>query len=264
MALIFLKLGGSLITDKDKPFTPRLEKIAELSACIADVMGKNQNLELVLGHGSGSFGHAAASLYDTRSGVSGRDSWHGFSEVWFQASELNRLVINALRKANLPALTFSPASSVIAHDGKVRSWNTYPLRQALSNGLLPVIHGDVVIDEVRGGTILSTEDLFRHLAQELKPSRILLAGREEGVWSGFPARTSLLRSMSASDLNGGLSHLGAAVETDVTGGMLAKVVGMLELVNLVPGLEVLIFSGESAAVFRGALAGEKPGTSLHR
>lgn len=54
---------------------------------------------------------------------------------------------------------------------------------ALANGILPVVYGDVVFDEVRGGTILSTEDLFQHLAHQLHPERVLLAGLEAGVWA---------------------------------------------------------------------------------
>ena len=172
MPLIFLKLGGSLITDKTRPYTARLAKLDDLAIQIAAALRENADLRLVLGHGSGSFGHQAASQFDTRRGVSGPEAWRGFAEVWYQASTLNRLVIEALRRAGLPAVTFSPATSVTAHDGKVFIWDHYPLQSALSNGLLPVIHGDVVFDEVRGGTILSTEDLFVHLARQLNPERI--------------------------------------------------------------------------------------------
>ena len=70
MALIFLKLGGSLITDKTRPYTPRPEKLNLLTAEIASVLKENTNIHLVIGHGSGSFGHAAASRYNTRLGVS--------------------------------------------------------------------------------------------------------------------------------------------------------------------------------------------------
>ena len=77
-------------------------------------------------------------------------------------------MVEALHRSGLPAVTFSPFASVTAHDGKVLIWDIFPIKSALSNGLLPVIHGDVVFDEVRGGTILSTEDLFIHLAAGLR------------------------------------------------------------------------------------------------
>jgi isopentenyl phosphate kinase len=101
---------------------------------------------------------------------------------------LNRFVMESLRAAGLPAIALAPVSAVISRDVRVARWDLTPLRSALAVGLLPVIYGDVIFDEARGGTILSTEDLFAHLTRELRPSRILLAGLEEGVWEDFPGR----------------------------------------------------------------------------
>ncbi|MGD0750726.1 MAG: isopentenyl phosphate kinase [Anaerolineales bacterium] len=263
MSLIFLKLGGSLITDKTHPYTPRLEKLDFLAEEIASVLKEKKDLQLVLGHGSGSFGHAAASGYKTRLGVSGPAAWFGFAEVWYQASSLNRIVVEALHRAGLPAITLSPAASITAHDGNVAHWDHYPIQAALLNGLLPVIHGDVAFDEIRGGTILSTEDLFAHLARKLSPQRILLAGLEAGVWADFPAKKQLLAEMTPGSFARHASGLGTAAGTDVTGGMLSKVTGMLSLIEQIPDLEVLIFSGEQAGNLTDALRGQNPGTRLH-
>lgn len=260
----FLKLGGSLITDKTRPYTPRPERLDDLAAQIAAAIQEQPDLRLVLGHGSGSFGHQAASQFGTRRGVAGPEAWRGFAEVWYQASALNRLVVEALRRAGLPAVTISPLSTVTAHEGHVLIWDLYPLQMALGHRLLPVVHGDVVFDEARGGTILSTEDLFAHLARELRPNRILLAGLEEGVWEDFPARKKLLPEITPEGLARQAPGLGEAAGADVTGGMQAKVHQMLELVEEISGLEVLIFSGETGGNLRRALAGENIGTRLHR
>jgi isopentenyl phosphate kinase len=261
--LIFLKLGGSLITDKTRPYTPRTEMLHTLALQISAAMQENTALKLVLGHGSGSFGHQAASQFGTRRGVSGQKAWRGFSEVWYQASALNRLVVEALRSAGLAVITLAPSAAVMAHDGQVAAWNLGPLRAALTNGLLPVIHGDVVFDEERGGTILSTEDLFSHLAPQLHPNRILLAGLEAGVWKDFPTRTRLIREITPKTYKHLASSLGHSTGADVTGGMHAKVSEMMGLVEQIPGLEVLIFSGEEPGNLRRVLEGDKSGTRLH-
>ncbi len=261
---IFLKLGGSLITDKTRPYTPRLDRLSALAQEIAQALQEQPSLRLLLGHGSGSFGHQAASQFGTHRGVSGPEGWRGFAEVWYQASALNRLVIEALRQAGLPAVTISPLSTVTAHEGRVLIWDLYTLQMALGHRLLPVVHGDVVFDEARGGTILSTEDLFAHLARELRPNRILLAGHEEGVWEAFPARTRLLPEITPGDLARQAPGLGSATGADVTGGMAAKVRQMMELVEEISNLEVVIFSGETDGNLRRALAGEAIGTRLHR
>ena len=268
--LILLKLGGSLITDKDKPFTPRLDKLAELAREIRSVLSPEHRL--ILGHGSGSFGHAAAKEYGTRDGVpaplgpagemEGGRYWQGFAEVWFQASQLNRFVMEALRAEGIPAVALAPVAAVTSRDVKVAAWDLNPLRAALEAGLLPVVYGDVIFDEVRGGTILSTEDLFAHLARELRPRRILLAGLEAGVWEDFPARTRLVPEIRLESYEAMRKGIVGSASVDVTGGMSAKVGQMFELIEAVPGLTAHIFTAEERGNLSRALAGEPVGTTL--
>ncbi len=261
-SLYFLKLGGSLITDKNTPHSPHLEVIARLSQEIATACAKKPSLQLVVGNGAGSFGHIPARRYGTRQGVHTQREWVGFAEVWREAAALNRLVTDALQAAGLPAVAFPPSASVIAHDGQVASWDLAPLRAALAAGLIPVIHGDVIFDTVRGGTILSTEDLFAHLSRQLLPQRILLAGLEEGVWADFPACTKLIPEITPESLPEIAPALSGSSGTDVTGGMASKVHQSLALAQEIPGLEIFIFSGVTAGQVGQALLGSRSGTRL--
>lgn len=260
--LIFLKLGGSLITDKTVPFTPRTEKITEIATEIAEARRTHPGLSLVLGHGSGSFGHTPAKKYATRQGVKSPEEWAGFAEVWYQASELNRHVMSALTSSGIAAVALAPVASVLARDGKVARWDLEPLRCGLEAGILPVVYGDVVFDEVRGGTILSTEDLFSYLARKLSPKRILLAGLEQGVWAEFPAREEIIGKITPVSFTSIKNRVGAGLGEDVTGGMESKVELMLDLVQSLPGLTAQIFSGEKQGNFSRALAGETVGTLI--
>jgi isopentenyl phosphate kinase len=261
-SLIFLKLGGSLITDKMLPYTPRLDKLAELAGRIAGVIESTPDLFLVLGHGSGSFGHTAAKQHGTRNGVKSPEQWRGFAEVWYRASELNGHVMQALHGAGVPAVAFAPISAVTARDGKVANWDLTPLKLALDNGLVPVIYGDVIFDEIRGGTILSTEDLFGYLAQELRPQKILLAGLEGAVWADFPQRKVRVEKIVPSTYDRVSAGVGKSKGADVTGGMESKVKQMLDLTQQIPGLTAQIFSGEEAQNVEKALRGEIIGTLI--
>jgi isopentenyl phosphate kinase len=175
---------------------------------------------------------------------------------------LNRFVMESLRAAGLPAIALAPVSAVISRDVRVARWDLTPLRSALAVGLLPVIYGDVIFDEARGGTILSTEDLFAHLTRELRPSRILLAGLEEGVWEDFPARTRLVGEIPLQSYEAMRAGIGASSSVDVTGGMAAKVEQMFDLMREIPELTASIFSAEEAGNLSRALAGEAVGTTL--
>ena len=270
--LVFLKLGGSLITDKERPRTPRVDVLEHLCRQIADVYARDRNLPLLIGHGSGSFGHVAAKKYGTRQGFppltspsGGKDFssyWHGFTEVWYEASTLNRIVMEALRAANIHAMAMPASASVIARDGEVAAWNLEPIKRALFNGIVPVVYGDVVFDETRGGTILSTEDLFMYLARELRPQRVLLAGLEAGIYADFPARTRRVTRVSPASYPEIRRSIGASAGIDVTGGMDSKVEQMLKLVEEIPTLEVQIFSGEAEGNLKRVLEGEALGTLI--
>ncbi len=262
VSLQFLKLGGSLITDKTKPRTPRLEVIQRLAQEIAEALALRPEARLLIGNGAGSFGHIPAKKYNTRHGVHSVEAWRGFTEVWREAAALNHLVIEALHAAGLPAIAFPPSACVVACDGRVASWDLTPLGAALDAGLIPVIHGDVIFDTVRGGTILSTEDLFAYLAHHLHPKRILLAGLEEGVWADYPTCSALIAEISPGNINQISSVIGGSNATDVTGGMASKVHQSLTLVQEVPNLEVLIFSGEKPGNLKQALLGAQMGTRV--
>lgn len=260
--LIFLKLGGSLITDKSRPHTPRLEVLARLAYEIAAARQSNPTLRLLIGHGSGSFGHVPAQRYGTRQGVRTPQEWQGFVKVWKAAAALDHIVVEALTSAGISAVALPASASLAASDGKVTTWNWLPIASALQAGLAPVVYGDVVFDQVRGGTIFSTEDLFKFLAAQLHPQRLLLAGLEDGVWLDFPQRTKLVSHITPHNMPSLKQALGESASVDVTGGMQSKVMQMLDLVKKNPGLEVIIFSGDKPGNVQRALLGEDLGTRI--
>jgi isopentenyl phosphate kinase len=260
--LVFLKLGGSLITEKDQAHTVRKATLQRLAREIASACRDNPNLRLVLGHGSGSFGHMAARKHNTRQGVASPQQWAGFAEVWNEARALNQLVVEACCEAGLPVIAFPPSANLIASRGQVVRWDICALQTALSHNLVPLVNGDTIFDEQLGGTIFSTEELFQYLAHKLHPARILLAGIEQGVWTDFPACTHLEPFIDSQIYQRLSGQVGGASAPDVTGGMAQKVELMLSLASEIPGLQALIFSGEQPGLVYQALSGAAPGTLI--
>ena len=273
--LVFLKLGGSLITDKTQPYTVRLDKLTTLSKEIRSALSETPNLHLVLGHGSGSFGHYAVKehLAPIRlppnplnmGGVSRRGEggyWRGFSEVWYRASQLNRYVIEALHEAGISAMAIQPSACIVSKNGAIENWDLSALESALNAGIVPIIYGDMVFDSVKGGTVLSTENLMFYLAHRLKPQRILLAGIEAAVWADFPARQQRVEKVTPSSYQELANKVRGSHGVDVTGGMKSKVEEMLSLVEQIPNLNVQIFSGEESGNVKRTLNGEVLGTLI--
>jgi isopentenyl phosphate kinase len=242
---IFLKLGGSLLTDKTGVETLRSDVLARLAGEIAQAWHDARHLagiplSLVLGHGSGSFGHVAAARHSTRAAVRSTAQWHGFAEVSDAAARLNRAVAGALLAAGLPAVTLQPSASAVCEDGRLVKMAAGPVIAALQAGLLPVVYGDVAFDRVRGGTIISTEEILAFLCNTLRPGWLLLAGETPGV---LDQDGQVVAHITAESLPELATSLGGSRGTDVTGGMATKVRQMLELTAAYPGLRVRVFSG---------------------
>lgn len=120
--LIFLKLGGSLITDKRQTETVRHEVLTRLATELAAVRMANPHIRLIVAHGSGSFGHVYAKRYGTRAGVHTPAEWMGFALTADAAARLNRLVISALLQAGVPAWSLQPSALLRCVDGQVARW----------------------------------------------------------------------------------------------------------------------------------------------
>lgn len=260
--LHFLKLGGSLITDKTVPQKARVDIISRVAGEIRSTLNAHHEINLLVGHGSGSFGHVTASKFGTRDGITSPQGWNGFVQVWQDAGRLNQIVVDTFLDAGLRAISFPPSACIYSQGHEILTWNLSPIRSALEAGLLPVVYGDVVFDSELGGTIYSTEDLFEYLAVELRPERILLAGLEPGVWHDYPTCTRVIEMITPGTISQFIHSLGGSSGTDVTGGMYSKVLQSLSIVERNPGIEIIIFSGEVPGNITRNLCGGSTGTRI--
>ncbi|MDZ4763925.1 MAG: isopentenyl phosphate kinase [Chloroflexota bacterium] len=258
--LIFVKLGGSLITDKRVENSFREPAMTRIAAELRTVLDAAPDLQLLLGHGSGSFGHVAAKRYNTISGVRTPDEWRGFAEVGLVASELNFLVAQSLNQARIPVLRIQPSASARASDGELVEMALTPIRTALEHGLTPLVYGDVALDAVRGGTIISTEKVFFYLARHLPVTRIILLGEVDGV---YDPSERVIEHITPDNLAAVESSLAGSSGVDVTGGMESKVRDMVALAQAVPNLSIRIMSGLKPGLLRAALLDQvQPGTLI--
>ncbi len=194
--LVLLKLGGSVITDKNQPFTAREDTIRRLGREMRHALEDQPDLRLILGHGSGSFGHVVAQKYQTRKGIVDtaedlrQESWRGFLETAAAAARLNRLVTDLMLEEGVPVVSYQPSASARCRRGELMYFDTHPLKKVLEANLVPLVYGDVAVDAVQGFTIISTEQIFDNIARELQPARIILAGIVDGVYDADPLGNS--------------------------------------------------------------------------
>lgn len=260
--LTFIKLGGSVITDKTVPELPDRPVIKQLAGDLRAALDVDPQLRVVLGHGSGSFGHTYAQRYGVHRGLAPEADWMGFALTSAAALRLNRIVIDTLLEAGVPALALQPSASASTSGGALVAWHSAPLAQALARSLLPVIHGDVAFDSAQGSAIISTEQLLAYLANDpaLRPTRIILVG-EAGVYTADPRSDPLAQRIPhihQGNIGQVLALAGASHGVDVTGGMRSKIELMWRLTETTPGLSIQLI-GPTPGLLTRALLGKAEG-----
>ncbi|HLF25193.1 MAG TPA: isopentenyl phosphate kinase [Anaerolineae bacterium] len=250
---VFLKLGGSIITDKMQVEHARVDVIQRLAREVRAALDARPDLQLVLGHGSGSFGHVAAKKYGTRDGVQDRAGWIGLAEVAAAAARLNQIVTDIFIEERVPVVSLPPSASARCEDGLLVYLDTQILATHLHNGLAPLVYGDVALDAARGATIVSTEDVFAYLVNEIEPAWVLLAGEVGGVYPNADMTGEVIPLITPDTVERHASALGGSHGVDVTGGMAAKVWQVSEWVRAHPQLSARIFSAGEAGTLQRAL-----------
>jgi len=254
MDLVFLKIGGSLIT-KRKTYTLNLKKIREISREILRLR-KKYKFKLLIGNGAGSFAHVSAKKFKTKEGYINKKSKIGHCIVQDDASTLNRILVKELIRAGERAISVQPSAFIFCSKKKIKSLFLDPIKNYLKNDLVPVVFGDVISDEKLGCTILSTEEIFKLLAKFLKPKKIILMSNVEGV---YDSGGKVIPEINRENFSKIQKFLKGADKIDVTGGMAQKVKEAMEIAK--GGIEVFII-GDKKGNLEKCLKGEKIGTKI--
>jgi isopentenyl phosphate kinase len=249
--LILIKLGGSLITNKNQPESPNLSVIKKLSQEINELINDKDKF-FVIGHGSGSFAHVPAKQYETKKGFINEKSPFGMGLVQDSAAKLNRIVVKHLLESEINAYSINPSSALLTKNGKIVNWYLEPLKLLLKNKMIPVVYGDVVVDENQGCAIISTEVLLNYLAlnlqKEYEIEKIIYLGCTDGAWDENQKTIPVITSKSYSSLQ---KHFGASGGIDVTGGMDHKMSEAMEIAKV--GIHVVIANGNMPHILKKIL-----------
>eukprot|EP00884_Botryococcus_braunii_P006400 jgi/Botrbrau1/15761/Bobra.4_1s0125.1 len=253
-----VKLGGAAITEKSIKETLNSEVLVESCRSLSAIVNVVGSARTVIVHGAGSFGHQTAHAAGLVKGdIKLPIVRSGIVETRLSVCTLNNLVVGQLRNSGILACGLSPFGSWRTCNRKVTVHNAAFVRELCLAGFVPVLHGDVVLDDDYGCTILSGDSIMATLAAELAPTYVVFLTNVDGVYNIPPDQpgAQLLRHIQILQDGGwtaeGLS--GAAVlssqDHDVTGGMAGKVAEAGAIAQL--GIPVIIARAGSES---GALA----------
>ena len=246
--VVILKIGGSVITEKDKPSTARKEGMQTVAEAIAEY-GK----PLVVVHGAGSFGHFLAKKY----GLSRKPSNakpEGVSEIRASVLKLSSMIVDAIQSKGVSLYWLQPYA--FYKDDRSRERLAPLLMKLIEKGVSPLSFGDVIPTE-DGFRIISGDEIVRDLASLLKPSRVVFATNVDGIYRNFKTDEKPMQEISAEDIRALACR---PVKDDVTGGMEGKLYEAVRIARI--GIDVIFTNGLKKGRLMKALKGKDPDGTL--
>jgi isopentenyl phosphate kinase len=241
-----------VITDKRKAFVFRKNTLKRLVHEIR-IATKDKKADIIVAHGSGSFGHTVAHRYKTQDGVRNKKSLAGAVLVRQAAGALHEKVLTLFLADGIPAVSFAPGNIMTTSGRKIESVYLNSLKEALRSGTMPILSGDVVFDEKQGFCIYSAEKvlltLARSLSKEYKLTQVFLCGDTDGVYDSAGKTVPRITPQSFRKLR---KTIRGSSKTDVTGGMLHKIETTIELVVSL-GVPSVVLNGNRPNALRDVL-----------
>lgn len=241
-----VKIGGSVLTDKQRPLT--FQRAAARSVA-ADI--RLSRTVPVLVHGTGSWAKGIGRHYHTDTGWT-RDA-AGFQMSCWRIRTLQEELTAALRDEGVLCCPLQANALFHRAQGAVDLYDPGPIRRLLHAGVTPLLCGDVLAEGPGIFPIVSSDAIAVAIARRMRVADCVFATDVDGVWD------------TDGRLIGELTQPAVAPDSndrqDVTGGMSAKVAAALEIAAT--GARTTIVNGRVRGRVRAALARrEVIGTSI--
>ncbi len=216
-----LKLGGSVITKKDRPHTEDMDAIRSLAQMLGRVW-KSGIHDIVLVHGAGSFGHALVIEHKLNDGVKTDAQKLAACQTRVACGKLSAILANALIEEGVPAIILPTGTLAVSTNRRLIKFDEKKVLNTLAMGYLPILRGDMVPDTALGMSVCSGDQLVARLGK--KSERIVLGTNVDGVMADGKV-VPLISSQNFAKFE---AHLGNSSSPDVTGGMAGKIKELLE------------------------------------
>ncbi len=244
--MIILKLGGSILTKKDSSTSEVNKDNLNRVACEIRRSLNNNDKDLVIVHGAGSFGHPPAKEY--KIGEPFRSEEYpskriGFVKTQNAVKKLNMLVCEEFINEDIPVIAIPASSFIKTSNKRISEGNIEKFKQYLEKGYVPIIYGDVVLDDELEMAVISGDQIIQYLAINLDADEVILGTDVDGVYNKNP---KLHDDAVLYDKFSNLDDLETFEDTtnvDVTGGMIGKIKELLYLADL--GINSIIINANT-------------------
>ena len=176
--MLIIKLGGSIITNKQKPLTVRYKTIHKIVKKL-----KTSKEKIIIVHGGGSFGHYWSVKYNMHTKPMKYDN-HGIAIVKNSMVKLNKIILDIFLENGFNPYIFH-ANSFIDNHGIPITEKILELKEVSASGLIPITYGDVLWYRKKKSYILSGDKIMTILAKVIRPRLSIFVLNEDGIYSNF-------------------------------------------------------------------------------
>lgn len=224
--LVVVKLGGSLITRKDRPYSLNVP-----STLGAIERLKRSGVKAFLVHGGGSFGHHQAF----RHGLSSKamKGFRGVPETKMAMQELNLWISYLMISSNFQPFSIPP---------QFLDWKL--VDRVAASGLIPVSYGDVYFDG-RVAKIVSGDVIVEEAVRHLDVERVVFALSVPGVLKDPKDPNTVISELRKKP------EISSSSGVDVTGGMKEKVEAAFRMAEM--GVDVAFVKGDTDEFIKALL-----------
>lgn len=230
----YIKIGGSFITYKDKPFSINYSALEN----IINILHRVKDKRIILGNGGGSFAH---TIVDRLRNMEPRTLLVHCQNT---TRRLNTFIVNYLVEHGLDVVGLQTSAVIYEEHGEYII-NTKPLEFILDNNAIPILYGECIFSNTSVYRIVSTEEVFKILSKYFKPSHIVLLIDYSGVYTCDPReceRAELIKYINSSNIDKVLNKLSKTICKDATRSIYGKVEEMAKLSREL-GVKIYIVSG---------------------
>ncbi len=253
--LTIIKLGGSLITDKRKPYTLREEQLQRITKEIADVLG-----HCIIVHGVGSFGHVPVIERKLYEGFKEPAQLPELSKTMVEVFQLRMAVTKAVTDAGLAPVIFLPSNIFFMTEGEITGHFSGGLRQYLDLGMTLLIGGDMCADSQRGFSVCSGDKVVQLLSRLLSPRDVIFATDVAGIFTSDPKldpKAKLISHISLGKIEEFEKLADKAATPDITKGMRGKLEEIKRFEPILKaGAEVAILGMTEPNILRRYMEGD--------
>jgi len=238
--MILIKLGGSIITNKEKPLSARRKTIDNILNQIKRIREPK-----ILVHGGGSYGHYWSVKYDMHTKPAKYDI-RGVSIVKNSMIDLNKIILDSAVKNRINPYCLPPTDFM--NGNKPIKNKILTINEIAKSGLTPVTYGDALWFGQKKSYILSGDVIMSMIGKILKPRLSIFILDVDGVYSNTKSK-KLIRDFKKE------KPIISKNKIDVTGGMTRKIT---EATNMSKsGLKVFFVNGNKPKRILDAISGKK-------